>query len=152
MKPARQTLRILRLNAKRAGHAEMADDRKPVIEMDGQIFRTAAKRLDAPAGKAFGKIFRKGKAQVGPICSTRTTVAPSMKGCRPRRTVSTSGSSGIGFLSVQKGEAHIGIFNTGENRATSVCHPLTQMPIQPINRPINSLFALFLKLLTIGRH
>ncbi|AIB22071.1 Hypothetical protein BSPT1_I1998 [Brucella suis bv. 2] len=67
MKPARQTLRILRLNAKRAGHAEMADDRKPVIEMDGQIFRTAAKRLDAPAGKAFGKIFRKGKAQVGPI-------------------------------------------------------------------------------------
>ena len=38
----------------------------------------------------------KGKRRSGRRCSTATMVAPSITGASPRRTVSTSGSSGIG--------------------------------------------------------
>ncbi len=49
VKTAGHALCIIRFNAKRTGHAKMADNRQPVIQMHGQIFRTASQRLDTMA-------------------------------------------------------------------------------------------------------
>ena len=54
------------LDAKRARHAEMADQRWPILDMHGQIFGPAAERADQPAFEALREAFRKGKAQIGP--------------------------------------------------------------------------------------
>ena len=51
----------------------------------------------APSSRLL-KFFGNGKRRSGRRCSTRTKRAPSITGCRPRRTVSTSGSSGMVYF------------------------------------------------------
>ena len=68
----------------------------PPSRCSSQIFGAAAKRGDVPAGKPLAKLVGKGKAQIRPPRLDASDRAPSITGCRPRRTVSTSGSSGIG--------------------------------------------------------
>ncbi len=69
------------------GHAEMGDDGGAVIEIDQQIFRTAAKGCDALARYPICKVFRKGKPQI------RTTKLKSRDRCpfHHRREASTDG-------------------------------------------------------------
>src|SRR5690606_5139099 len=55
---------LIRLDAKRPRHAQMADDGKAVIKMDREIFCAAPERRNAPARKTLGKTVWKGKAQV----------------------------------------------------------------------------------------
>jgi hypothetical protein len=72
------------------------DQHHAIIEIGKQIFCPAAQRDDLPAFKPFCKIRRKGKSQIArALCSTRMMLPrlPS-PAARPRRTVSTSGSSG----------------------------------------------------------
>jgi hypothetical protein len=58
---------VFSLDAKRTGHAEMADDGKAVIEVKRQIFRTATERLDPMPGQAFHKMVWKREAQIGSV-------------------------------------------------------------------------------------
>jgi hypothetical protein len=78
----------------------MHDQRLAVVEIGDQVFRPSRQGLDAPAGEARGETRRAGKAQIGGrFCSTPRSVSPSMAGSNPRRTVSTSGSSGMALSS-----------------------------------------------------
>src|SRR5690606_4986427 len=69
-------------DAEGAGHAEMADQNRPAVDM---------RRPSSRAPKGEGR----GKRRSGRRASTLSMRAPSITGCRPRRTVSTSGSSGM---------------------------------------------------------
>ena len=64
-------------------------DRRADIWRAGQARSTVA-----PSSRLL-KFFGNGKRRSGRRCSTRTKRAPSITGCSPRRTVSTSGSSGM---------------------------------------------------------
>jgi hypothetical protein len=81
-------LPILLSDQKSARHAKMHQHRRPIIEMQGEIFRPPGQPVDAATGQALGEQRGKGATQID---NTR----PAMAICRPRRTVSTSGSSGM---------------------------------------------------------
>ena len=74
----------------------MHEEHGAVVELGEQIFGAAAERGDPPAlqprGEAAGERESEDPAARS---STRSIVAPSSTGASPRRTVSTSGSSGI---------------------------------------------------------
>ena len=84
------------LDAERAGHAEMHHQRLAGIELAEQIFRATPQREDrsAPSSRSTN-LSGNGKRRSGRRISTRAIRAPTNVGARPRRTVSTSGSSGI---------------------------------------------------------
>jgi uncharacterized protein len=50
-----------------AGHAEMADQAKAVIEMRNQIFGASFERHDVTTCQPLGKLFGERKAQIGTI-------------------------------------------------------------------------------------
>ena len=66
MEDARRRRRAALLDAERAGHAEMADQRRPAVEMRDQVFGAPAERGDPPSGERLGEAVRKGKAQIRP--------------------------------------------------------------------------------------
>ncbi len=86
--------RPARLDPERTGHAEMGNGRQPALEMDQQVFGTAAQAFDLPSGERLCHAGVKGKRRSGRRSSSCVSLAPSIVGARPRRTVSTSGSSG----------------------------------------------------------
>ena len=66
-----------------------------VVEFGEQVLGAAPERRDARPSSRAAKRLGSGKRRSGRRCSTRAIVAPSRTGARPRRTVSTSGSSGM---------------------------------------------------------
>ena len=68
-------------------------------EVGEQVFRPPAERRrpSCPVSRA-AKRSGNGKRRSGRRCSTRSIRAPTIAGSRPRRTVSTSGSSGMSHL------------------------------------------------------
>jgi hypothetical protein len=77
-----------------ARHAEMDDQRLARGQIGEDVFRPAAQPVHARAGQPLGHMLGEGPAQVGAVDLRRAITAPSSTGARPRRTVSTSGSSG----------------------------------------------------------
>ena len=67
-----------------------------------QVLRAPADAADGLPSSRSAKFFGNGKRRSGRRASTRTKRAPSITGCRPRRTVSTSGSSGMVNLGVRR--------------------------------------------------
>ncbi len=66
------------------------------LEMHGQVFGAPAERGDAPAGQASRRSVRETEsADPAAASRPRRSARPPSTGCRPRRTVSTSGSSGM---------------------------------------------------------
>ena len=84
----------------------MADQERRVFDVGDQIFGAAAERGD-PAGRQAVRQSVRGResADSGRRVSTRSIRAPSSTGCSPRRTVSTSGSSGMGGDRCEEGRA-----------------------------------------------
>jgi hypothetical protein len=77
----------------------MDDPGLVVIEPDQQVFRPSPQPGDLPPGQAFGEAFGQRPAQIGAALDDLGQVAPARTGSSPRRTVSTSGSSGMGTTS-----------------------------------------------------
>ena len=82
------------LNAKRSRHAEMHDEQLRAVEIGDEIFGAAPEPLDTAVGEALSETLRKRKPQIRPPQSMAANRSPTMAGSSPRRTVSTSGSSG----------------------------------------------------------
>ena len=86
------------LDAERARHAEMGDQGFAAVEPKQKIFRAPVERDDPPPGQPLSKRGGKGKRMSCRRNSTLSMRAPTIAGSRPRRTVSTSGSSGMGVV------------------------------------------------------
>ena len=82
---------------KRAGHAEMHEQApRPMTDRPDRYFARRPRPVTiCPCSRAT-KSFGSGQRRSGRRASTRSMRAPSITGARPRRTVSTSGNSGIG--------------------------------------------------------
>ena len=81
---------------KRAGHAEMHEQHVAGRKIGEQIFRPPAEAGHGLALQALREILRQRPAQIAAMHARPWRKrAPSITGSRPRRTVSTSGSSGI---------------------------------------------------------
>ena len=118
-----------RVDGEAAAHAEMHEQALAVIEADQQIFRPPPDGLDAPAGQSAGKTVREGNAQIPRFSSTFSIRRPSRAVSRPRRTVSTSGSSGM-TTSWQGFAASSSVFSTdwNVNRARLWSAPMADRP------------------------
>ncbi len=67
MKAARHSFRIIRFNPKRTGHAKMADDRKPIVEMHREIFCAPPERVDVASGQTLNKVIGKRETEIRPV-------------------------------------------------------------------------------------
>ena len=84
------------LDAERARHAEMHHQHVAGRQIGQQIFRAPAEPADGLALRgACTKSFGSGQRRSPRCATTLSKRAPSITGASPRRTVSTSGSSGI---------------------------------------------------------
>ena len=79
-----------------AGHPQVHDQRRPVVELDEQVLAAAPDRLDPPPGERLLDAVRQLRARP-PLVEDLgdSIVRPRASGSSWRRTVSTSGSSGI---------------------------------------------------------
>ena len=85
-----------RERAKASGHAEMHEQRV-VAEPEQQIFAAPVERVDRAAGDGARRATREPASAIGGRrCRMAATRRPTTSGAKPRRVVSTSGSSGIG--------------------------------------------------------
>ena len=85
-------------DAKRPRHAEMHQQHVARAEIGQKIFGAAAEPRNGLPGKPLGRnLAAAAGAKSGRRASTRRMRTPSITGASPRRTVSTSGSSGTLF-------------------------------------------------------
>ena len=80
-----------------AGHAQVHDQGLAAIERREHVLGAPLQALDPRAGQPLDEALGQGES-AGPAAAPRRadSRAPARTGARPRRTVSTSGSSGIG--------------------------------------------------------
>ena len=99
------------VDAERAGHAQMHHQRLAVSRSPSKYF--ARRRQPRPAGRSGVRRSApgKGKRRFGAAQFDAVDRAPTIAGARPRRTVSTSGSSGI----------RDGLWMTARNAAPYFC-------------------------------
>src|SRR5690606_8975513 len=64
-------------------HAQMRDQHCAVIQMHQQIFRAAGERGEGAALEPYGKVFRKGKTQIGTAQRHFIEVCPFHRGLEP---------------------------------------------------------------------
>lgn len=83
------------MDRKSPRHAEMNEQHLAALDMDEEIFRPPGETQHTPTVEPFGKSLWQRIAQIGAALRQQAIRRPSITGARPRRTVSTSGSSGI---------------------------------------------------------
>ena len=102
-----------------AGHPQVHDQRRAVVEPDDQVLAAPADRLD-PRGRSSASSTAagsSGRVQRSSSTSASSIVRPTTSGSSWRRTVSTSGSSGIG--SMIAAITHVHARSSTRDRSTS---------------------------------